>query len=520
MIHLWNWKTCLMEELFNVHLTITKEKRIMKLTFRYIIFAAMAVSAVFVSCSKELGNVDLYEGQPDGVRVISAGFDNSTKVSISGNSLSFQNGDLIRVSDNSKSEVCTLKVVDSKATFETTLQGEVTAIYPSDAAFLSSSDADAPIVSPWFKVPANQDGTIAKAVIAKATIAKGDLTATFRNQTALFQITPPSTAKQIIIKSLKPVVNDKDRTGTAAEINTEGTNKTVITVGDGSANLSSPIYVAFVPGVNLTDLSFDAGETIGMKGIPTSKLGSYSDATVVNTKYIINNTNWHPYVIIGGLKWATMNVGASTVAGSYTTCCGDMYQWGSLNTLYTENGIQWSSGNGTSISWKPDKGSGFVLSNMEYTNFSASLPGDKDVVKQEWGSDWRMPTSQEFKDLYDACGGTYSSSSNPASVGKGVYLCNYDGVMGCLFYDSTNKLFFPAEGWGLDTNIKDVGSCGHYWTTSTSENYACYMRFISGEFNWQFTGVSSNVNYFGLTIRPVADCDNFKFESYTDNGTF
>ena len=34
------------------------------------------------------------------------------------------------------------------------------------------------------------------------------------------------------------------------------------------------------------------------------------------------------YVEIGGLKWATMNIGATTVAGSYETCCGSYFAWG------------------------------------------------------------------------------------------------------------------------------------------------------------------------------------------------
>jgi uncharacterized protein YjdB len=44
--------------------------------------------------------------------------------------------------------------------------------------------------------------------------------------------------------------------------------------------------------------------------------------------------NGHAFVKIGGLKWATMNVGATTVAGSYATCYGDYYAWGETQPRY------------------------------------------------------------------------------------------------------------------------------------------------------------------------------------------
>lgn len=44
----------------------------------------------------------------------------------------------------------------------------------------------------------------------------------------------------------------------------------------------------------------------------------------------------HDYVEIGGKKWATMNVGATTVAGSPETAYGDYYAWGETVTYYTK----------------------------------------------------------------------------------------------------------------------------------------------------------------------------------------
>ena len=97
-----------------------------------------------------------------------------------------------------------------------------------------------------------------------------------------------------------------------------------------------------------------------------------SAAIVGNKSYITPCVLDKNYVIIGGLKWATMNLGASTVAGSYKTCYGDLYQWGSVNTLY--DGFPWTSATTVSFAWKTDKSSGFTDKNREYKGTSSTLP--------------------------------------------------------------------------------------------------------------------------------------------------
>ena len=229
------------------------------------------------------------------------------------------------------------------------------------------------------------------------------------------------------------------------------------------------------------------------------------------------------------LKWATMNLGATTVAGNLSTCAGDYYQWGSVNTLYNE--IPWNSlseGFLTITSWKTGKEEGFVESNSpyysdsEYTKYTDTdgktvLEAIDDAVAAAYpGTDWRMPTSQEFEDLADACGGSsgYNTSADPGkdtSVGKGIYWCtNYDGVAGYLFCDGTNKLFFPAAGLGgylmpgYGTYLCLAGSYGFYWSSSLNTDEtddAYYLNFESVSVNPQ----SSSSRYYGFPVRPVSD---------------
>ena len=212
------------------------------------------------------------------------------------------------------------------------------------------------------------------------------------------------------------------------------------------------------------------------------------------------------------LKWATMNLGATTVAGSYTTCYGDLYQWGSVNTLY--DGSPYTSATAGSFTWKTGKTSGFIDGNREYTGNNATLPDANDVVKQTIGGGWRMPTSAEFQDLYDAClDGSYNTTTNPsgasASVGKGVYWCtSYDGVAGCLFCDGTNKLFFPAAGSGDETSLDYAGSDGGYWSSTLYSDYtesACALYFYSDEDSDDVLPQNEYYRYLGFSVRPVSD---------------
>ena len=477
----------------------------MKTTFGFII-AAMAAIAVFSSCQKELAN-ETVNNTTGGVRIFSVQFDNSTKATLDGFTPKFANGDAIRVSNTEKSEECTVSVDGSgNATFSTTLSGDLTAIYPAEAAFFTGNG---PISDPYFKVPASQDGDVAKAIIAKAIIADGSTSATFTSQTALFQITPPDGVKTFTVKSLKPIEDGVARTGEAVAINTDGATdaaKLVITV---SNNDLTTFYVALKAGVNLSDLSFeyitDATNGFGaMKGIPAKDIAAAGkiDATAANTKYTIGNTNWHPYVTIGSKKWATMNIGA-TETNSY----GTYFSWGEVAghtpSAYT------SGSTFTFPSTKPEDQrypstwlaeSGFDDCNTPYydgsdyssskykDNSSATLQLSDDAANANWGGSWRMPTKEEFDALTSVGGSAWDGTGT---------------VKGYRFGTSPNQIFLPAAGYGYGTDLYSAGDSGRYWSSSLyagNPNFAYYLNFRDGN-----ASTSSGGRYGGRSVRALSE---------------
>ena len=226
------------------------------------------------------------------------------------------------------------------------------------------------------------------------------------------------------------------------------------------------------------------------------------------------------------LKWATMNLGATTVAGSASTCYGDYFAWGATELAYSSL----SSDTFTFVASRPasyggsgwDQSKGFAYVNTPYWNGSASaytkytekgsnpvLESGDDAATALLGSGWRMPTKEDFQSLCDAClNDSYDTTTNPtgasASVGKGVYWCtNYDGVAGCLFCDGTNRLFFPAAGCGINTSISNAGSKGIYLSSTAAYNpvQVYCLNFDSGNVTAQ------NINFRpnGYAVRPVKD---------------
>ena len=212
------------------------------------------------------------------------------------------------------------------------------------------------------------------------------------------------------------------------------------------------------------------------------------------------------------LKWATMNLGAEKV-----TDCGDYFAWGETAPYYEGTGgwpttPTWKSGKESGYAWQSycGKSSFSEWSTPPYDATTKILKPEFDAAAQILGDGWRMPTSAEFKALYDAClNGSYDTTTNPsgasASVGKGVYWCtNYDGVAGCLFCDGTNKLFFPAAGVGVGTSLNDVGSSGSYWSSSLYSGYKGNADFLFFT-NLNVWPQNDGYRYLGFSVRPVKE---------------
>ena len=180
------------------------------------------------------------------------------------------------------------------------------------------------------------------------------------------------------------------------------------------------------------------------------------------------------------VKWATMNVGASSPEGY-----GDYFAWGETNTKSTYNWstYKWYNGSSTTPLTKYN-----TMSSHGTVDNTVQLELTDDAAHVNWGGAWRMPTDAELTELREQCTWTWTSQN---------------GVNGYKVTSKSNgnSIFLPAAGCRLVSSLLYAGSSGLYWSSSLGTDYpydAWYVNFASG-------GVSryDSRRYYGRSVRPV-----------------
>ena len=270
-------------------------------------------------------------------------------------------------------------------------------------------------------------------------------------------------------------------------------------------------YAMLVPaGTSAATLNFigGAGTTVLENGIEANKF-----YRVDSSMPIVVTIN--AYVDFGlSVKWATCNLGASSPE-EY----GDYYAWGATETWYS------AGGQTSSPTWKPDYSKGYRWVHCPHTNGTysdsntkvftkyvlqsqASTYGDgdfydnktvldasDDAASANLGTGWRMPTTEEWKALYDNTTNAWTDNYNGT------------GVAGLVFTSKDGKgttLFLPAAGYRYGTTpLRDVGSKGYYWSSSlySSTPINAYIMLYSD--SGDVTPQNYSYRYYGYIVRPV-----------------
>ena len=194
--------------------------------------------------------------------------------------------------------------------------------------------------------------------------------------------------------------------------------------------------------------------------------------------------NGHDYVDLGlpsGLLWATCNVGADSPEDY-----GDYFAWGETTPKDTYNWSSYQYCNGSSNTLTKYCNKSSYGYNGFTDNLTTLLPED-DAATANWGGNWRMPTKEEFQELYNNTTVTWTTQN---------------GVNGRLFTASNGySLFLPAAGYRLNSSLDFAGSYGLYWSSSLytdSPYHALELNFNSGRYS-----MYGSCRYYGLSFRPV-----------------
>ena len=150
----------------------------------------------------------------------------------------------------------------------------------------------------------------------------------------------------------------------------------------------------------------------------------------------------YEYVEIGGIKWATCNVGAENETDS-----GLYFAWG--ETKGYENA------NEKHFNWGDYKFGQYVnFSKYSRNDGLTKLEPYNDAATQNIGENWRMPTKDEFNSLLSA------------TTNKWTTVNSVNGRLFTDIDDNSKTLFFPAVGLCYSGGVDNVGSYGNYWSSS------------------------------------------------------
>ena len=125
--------------------------------------------------------------------------------------------------------------------------------------------------------------------------------------------------------------------------------------------------------------------------------------------------------------------------------------------------------------------------NNGFVDNQTTLFPEDDAATANWGSGWRMPTKEEWQELYNNTTCTWTTQN---------------GVSGRLFTAANgNSLFLPAAGWRRNSSLYDAGSYGDYWSSSL------YTDYPNDAWALDFYSDTSYMDYFsrggGFSVRAV-----------------
>ena len=210
------------------------------------------------------------------------------------------------------------------------------------------------------------------------------------------------------------------------------------------------------------------------------------DANVVHYNPYVDPYAGHAYVEIGGLKWATMNVGATGI-----TDTGLYFQWGDTQgytaaQVGTDKNFSWAD-------YKYTNDGGSTMSKYNSSDGLTTLQASDDALVANWGGSWRMPTTAEFQALGNAVNTAWTADYQGSGVAGLICTDNND---------SSKVLFFPAAGFCDDGGVYGVGNSGYYWSSSL------YSSYVKGGFRLYFGNEEAYWGYdslrvFGYPVRGV-----------------
>ena len=213
---------------------------------------------------------------------------------------------------------------------------------------------------------------------------------------------------------------------------------------------------------------------------------SFTDEDDIDVTCTIDGYEYVDLGLPSGLKWATVNIGA-TLPADY----GNYYAYGETETKSYFSTSNYSLYSSTKFKYWED---------TEY-----------DAAYVNWSSSWHMPVSSDYSELLYYCYWEWNSQENSDG----------ESINGVLITSAINgsSIFFPAAGCMRDRTLANESLVVYYWAYYSlrySTDVVCINEYTVSTYNDDVANrnVGNLETYFvsgkgtscyGQPVRPVAD---------------
>ncbi len=209
----------------------------------------------------------------------------------------------------------------------------------------------------------------------------------------------------------------------------------------------------------------------------------------------------HEYVDLGlpsGTLWATCNVGANRPEDY-----GNYFAWGETEpkTTYNQTTYKWYNNGTDELLTKYCTNSSFGI-----VDNKTELDPEDDAAYVNWGEQWRMPSDEQFEELYNYCT---------------CHWTTLNGVNGRLYTGPNgNSFFLPAAGFRYNSTHYYAATKGYCWSRTLQNEVSLGADYLIFDSDDNLGGVDSDNRYYGFTVRPVrvSESTPIEEESFTVNG--
>ena len=282
------------------------------------------------------------------------------------------------------------------------------------------------------------------------------------------------------------------------------------------------VSVVFTTAIDVANATLNVNST-GAK--PIKVLGANIQPGLVKARTVVqfqyDGTNWNIVSMFGleqtqtpsdlfvdmglpsGLKWALRNIDltqADKFAESAFQYECSFFSWGNTDG---HNPISTSA---FDHNWGGVNSEDPYYENQPYGStpgaaLTAGIAPSMDAARTNLGAPWRMPTSAEFKELFDNSD-YINADGEVIAAGTTDKRVTVNGVLGLYLKSKNNgnRIFFACSGNGTGTSWLNRGSSGYYWSSSfLSARYAFSLYFYSGG----VTPQNGSIRFDGFAVRPV-----------------